>query len=181
MTPKTMGDLTERLERQAAQNDQRANNRANTRPARAIFATQAQDIRLAIEALASKDRELASERESSAAKDRRIGELRAVVERAYWKIDRDDTVSEATASELLDLFRSALKDVQEQVSRNPGELPPGVSCDPDIMGGEPCFTGTRIPLRSVMSFHKAGYSPAQIAMEYPTLGVDQILSALKDG
>lgn len=54
-----------------------------------------------------------------------------------------------------------------------------LSRDPEIMDGELCVTGTRIPVRSIKSFaDDGGYSPEDIQREYPTLTVEQIEAAL---
>lgn len=48
----------------------------------------------------------------------------------------------------------------------------------DIMGGEPCIEGTRIPPRAIKSFHEAGYSIPEIIAEYPDLSEAQVQAAL---
>ena len=54
-----------------------------------------------------------------------------------------------------------------------------ISSDPNIMGGVPCITGTRVPVRAVWGFHKDGYSIAWIMEEYPTLTQEQIEAAIE--
>jgi uncharacterized protein (DUF433 family) len=44
-----------------------------------------------------------------------------------------------------------------------------VRSDPAIMGGEPCFRGTRIPISVLFSNLEAGVSLAEILESYPTL------------
>ena len=78
----------------------------------------------------------------------------------------------------LSTFSAAVAILQAQPPEVAPELPPGISCDPDIMDGEPCFTGTRIPLRAVVSFHEAGYPAEKIAREYPSLSVETISQAI---
>src|SRR3546814_2254582 len=46
--------------------------------------------------------------------------------------------------------------------------------DPEIMGGEPCFAGTRIPVRAVKAFAVAGSTPAEIVEEYPDLTEEDV-------
>lgn len=48
----------------------------------------------------------------------------------------------------------------------------------DVMDGEPCFAGTRIPITSVWEFGAAGYSVEAIQKQYPSLSVAQIGDAL---
>lgn len=42
----------------------------------------------------------------------------------------------------------------------------------------PVVAGTRIPTRTIMRFHEAGYSPAEIVAEYPTLTEQDVLSVI---
>lgn len=47
----------------------------------------------------------------------------------------------------------------------------------DVMGGLPCFRGTRIPISSVQSFWEGGYTAEQIVKQYPSLTVEQVAAA----
>lgn len=49
----------------------------------------------------------------------------------------------------------------------------------DTQGGQLCFAGTRIPVRAVVSFAEAAYSPEAIKREYPTLTIEQISAAFE--
>jgi len=49
-----------------------------------------------------------------------------------------------------------------------------MNIDPEILGGEPCFNGTRVPLESVVDNLGAGYSIAEILSDYPTLTEEHI-------
>lgn len=44
-----------------------------------------------------------------------------------------------------------------------------------VARNQPVVAGTRIPTRAIMNFHNAGYSPAQIVAEYPTLTEQDVL------
>ncbi len=44
-----------------------------------------------------------------------------------------------------------------------------VSSDPDVVGGEPCFTGTRVPLETVVDNLAAGHSTERIIENFPSL------------
>ncbi|MEF2550932.1 DUF433 domain-containing protein [Aurantimonas sp. A2-1-M11] len=46
--------------------------------------------------------------------------------------------------------------------------------DPNVMSGEPCVEGTRVPARTVLAYLKAGRSDVEIFEDYPTLPVDGI-------
>lgn len=43
---------------------------------------------------------------------------------------------------------------------------------------QPVIAGTRIPVKSVQAFHKAGYSVSDIMKQYPTLGEEDIVAAI---
>ena len=47
------------------------------------------------------------------------------------------------------------------------------------MGGIPCFTGTRIPVGTVIGLLGQGYQVADVLAEYPTLTADAILAGLR--
>lgn len=49
---------------------------------------------------------------------------------------------------------------------------------PDFCGGAYRIAGTRIPVRAIKSFRKAGYSIARIRSEYPTLTAKEIKAAI---
>jgi len=53
-----------------------------------------------------------------------------------------------------------------------------IACDPKIMGGKPCFKGTRIPVCTVLNFLAAGDSASSILKEYPQLSLKHIKEAL---
>jgi uncharacterized protein (DUF433 family) len=59
-------------------------------------------------------------------------------------------------------------DVSERITR-----------DPDILGGNPVIAGTRIPVRAIKSFDKAGFTPTEIRDEYPGLTLADIDAALE--
>ena len=51
--------------------------------------------------------------------------------------------------------------------------------DPQIMGGEPCFRGTRIPVAVLFENLEAGLPLEEILANYPTLDRDDALAALR--
>ena len=61
-------------------------------------------------------------------------------------------------------------------------IPPGLehvmSVDPEILGGEPCFIGTRVPLETVVDNLAAGDSVQEILENYPSLTQDHIHAVL---
>lgn len=42
-----------------------------------------------------------------------------------------------------------------------------ITTDPDIMSGQPCIAGTRIPIARVLFLIKQGYSLKEVHIEYP--------------
>lgn len=52
-----------------------------------------------------------------------------------------------------------------------------VVCDPEILGGWPCVSGTRIPAETILLYIKAGADLEEIVGDYPTLplgGIDAV-------
>jgi uncharacterized protein (DUF433 family) len=48
----------------------------------------------------------------------------------------------------------------------------------DIMSGQACIAGTRIPAKAMRSFVDHGFDIPQIMAEYPTLSTEQVRAAL---
>jgi len=58
------------------------------------------------------------------------------------------------------------------------ELQNVIISDPGICGGEPVFTGTRVPLRTVLASLAEGDEPADILRSFPTLTSEHIRAAI---
>lgn len=54
-----------------------------------------------------------------------------------------------------------------------------VSRDPEILGGTPVFTGTRVPVAVLFENLAAGLSLDEILVEYPTVSREQAVAALQ--
>lgn len=54
-----------------------------------------------------------------------------------------------------------------------------VVSDPDIMSGEPCIEGTRVPVESVILKLKAGHPLERLKKAYPTLPPGGIEAAIE--
>jgi uncharacterized protein (DUF433 family) len=52
------------------------------------------------------------------------------------------------------------------------------SIDPNVLHGEPCIRGMRIPVHLVVSLVAAGMTPPEIIAEYPDLEPEDIRAAL---
>ena len=53
-----------------------------------------------------------------------------------------------------------------------------VVMNPEIVGGEPCFEGTRVPLETVIDNLAGGHSVETILENFPSLRADQIRAVL---
>ena len=53
-----------------------------------------------------------------------------------------------------------------------------ITIDPDILGGTPVFTGTRVPVDSLMQHIKAGDSLEDFLADFPTVSKQQALTFL---
>ncbi len=51
--------------------------------------------------------------------------------------------------------------------------------NPDVMGGQVCIKGTRIPVSVVLDNLAAGLSEAEITVSYPSLVGDDVRAALQ--
>jgi len=52
-----------------------------------------------------------------------------------------------------------------------------ISSDPDVMGGMPCFAGTRVPIAFVLASLDEGESFARLKAAYPFLTQDHVAAA----
>jgi uncharacterized protein (DUF433 family) len=59
--------------------------------------------------------------------------------------------------------------VQEQV----------VHSDPEIMGGEPVFVGTRVPVYNLFDYLEAGDSLDEFLEQFPSVSREQAVAALE--
>ena len=53
-----------------------------------------------------------------------------------------------------------------------------VTSDPEVVGGEPCFQGTRVPLETVVDNLAGGHSVERILKNFPTLRHEHIEAVL---
>ena len=54
-----------------------------------------------------------------------------------------------------------------------------ISSDPDILHGEPCIKGTRIPVYLIVSLVAEGETAENIIKDYPSLTPEDIKAALR--
>lgn len=49
-----------------------------------------------------------------------------------------------------------------------------IRSDPDILGGTPCFAGTRVPVSSLFDYLRRGYSIDEFLEQFPTVKREQV-------
>ncbi|HRC70892.1 MAG TPA: DUF433 domain-containing protein [Candidatus Competibacter denitrificans] len=54
-----------------------------------------------------------------------------------------------------------------------------VSCSLDIMGGTPCFLGTRVPVQTLLDYLEGGESINDFLEGFPTVTRQQVLDFLE--
>ena len=54
-----------------------------------------------------------------------------------------------------------------------------ICIDPAILGGQPVFKGTRVPIESLFDHLEAGETTDQFLDDFPSVGKGQVLAALE--
>ena len=54
-----------------------------------------------------------------------------------------------------------------------------ITIDPDILGGQPVFTGTRVPIESLFDHLEAGVSLDEFLDDFPTVAKAQAIALLE--
>jgi uncharacterized protein (DUF433 family) len=57
---------------------------------------------------------------------------------------------------------------------------PIISSSPEIMGGTPVFTGTRVPVQTLLDYLKAGESIDDFLDGFPTVTREQVIALLEE-
>jgi uncharacterized protein (DUF433 family) len=55
-----------------------------------------------------------------------------------------------------------------------------ISVSPDVMGGTPVFTGTRVPVQTLLDYLKAGESIDDFLDGFPTVTREQVITLLEE-
>ncbi|HEY9768952.1 MAG TPA: DUF433 domain-containing protein [Coleofasciculaceae cyanobacterium] len=55
-----------------------------------------------------------------------------------------------------------------------------ISVSPDVMGGTPVFTGTRVPVQTLLDYLKAGESIDDFLDGFPTVTREQVIALLEE-
>ena len=55
-----------------------------------------------------------------------------------------------------------------------------VRADPEILGGTPVFTGTRVPLRNLFDYLKGGHTVPEFLDDFPSVNRNQVSAVLDE-
>ena len=55
---------------------------------------------------------------------------------------------------------------------------PLISSSPDRLGGEPCFTGTRVPVRALIDYVEGGHPSAEFLVDFPAVSREHAVAVL---
>jgi uncharacterized protein (DUF433 family) len=55
-----------------------------------------------------------------------------------------------------------------------------ITRDPGILGSQPVFSGTRVPVRNLLDCLEGGYTIDQFLEDFPTVRHDQVVRFLED-
>ncbi len=55
-----------------------------------------------------------------------------------------------------------------------------ISCDPAIMGGAPVFSGTRVPVQTLLDYLEGGETIGEFLEGFPSVSRDQVIGFLED-
>ncbi len=56
---------------------------------------------------------------------------------------------------------------------------PLISSSATRLGGEPCFTGTRVPVRTLIDYIEAGHDLAEFLAEFPDVSREHAIAVLE--
>lgn len=54
-----------------------------------------------------------------------------------------------------------------------------VKSDPEILGGTPCFRGTRVPFQNLIDYLEGGHSLGEFLQQFPTVSREHAIQALE--
>ena len=58
--------------------------------------------------------------------------------------------------------------------------PPLITSTPDILGGTPVFSGTRVPVQTLIEYLEGGQSIDQFLEGFPTVSREQVIAFLEE-
>src|SRR5260370_15027738 len=57
---------------------------------------------------------------------------------------------------------------------------PVIVIDPEVMGGTPCFRGTRVPFKNLLDYLEGGQSLSEFLRQFPTVTHEMAVQALEE-
>ena len=54
-----------------------------------------------------------------------------------------------------------------------------IRSDPQIMGGTPCFAGTRVPIRNLFDYIEGSQTIEEFLIDFPTVEREQVLAVVE--
>ena len=54
-----------------------------------------------------------------------------------------------------------------------------IKIDPEIMGGTPCFTGTRVPIQNLFDYLEGGHPLAEFLDHFPSVRREQAVRVIE--
>jgi uncharacterized protein (DUF433 family) len=54
-----------------------------------------------------------------------------------------------------------------------------ISCSPEVMGGTPVFSGTRVPVQTLLDYLEAGESIDDFLQGFPSVSREQVIAFLE--
>jgi len=64
--------------------------------------------------------------------------------------------------------------------RIPRRLQNPVTINPKVLGGTPCFAGTRVPVKSLFDDLESGYNVDYFLTQFPSFQREQVLAVLEN-
>lgn len=55
-----------------------------------------------------------------------------------------------------------------------------VTINPKVLGGTPCFAGTRVPVKSLFDHLEGGYNVDYFLMQFPSVKRSQVVAVLEN-
>jgi uncharacterized protein (DUF433 family) len=55
-----------------------------------------------------------------------------------------------------------------------------VTCNPRVLGGTPCFSGTRVPVTSLFDYLEGGYNVEYFLEQFPSVKRPQVATVLEN-
>lgn len=56
---------------------------------------------------------------------------------------------------------------------------PLISTNPERLGGEPCFTGTRVPVRTLIDYIEGGHPLSEFLTDFPSVSREHAVAVLE--